>query len=180
MQVSRNGRRNRKKAIAEINVVPYIDVMLVLLLIFMITAPLLTEGVQVSLPQAQAKTLSKEQQEPIVVSVDAQGLYYLNVSDHPELPMEPNDIANKVAAELTVATQAGKERPVMVKGDKAVDYGKVVQAMVILQAAGAKTVGLITAPGGNSSANANSPATTKMASLLPPGTPQTFIQTRGN
>lgn len=139
-------QRNRKKAIAEINVVPYIDVMLVLLLIFMITAPLLTEGVQVNLPQAQAKTLSHEKQEPIVVSVDSQGLYYLNISDHPELPMEQNDIATRVAAELAVAKQAGEERSVMVKGDQAVDYGKVVQAMVILQAAGAKSVGLITSP----------------------------------
>lgn len=141
-------KRERKRPIAEINVVPYIDVMLVLLLIFMITAPLLTEGVQVNLPQAQAKTLSKEQQEPIVLSVDAQGHYFLNISEHPEEPMESNDIANRVAAELLVAKQAGQKRPVMVKGDQAVDYGKVVQAMVLLQAAGAKSVGLITAPGG--------------------------------
>lgn len=140
-------RKNRKRAIAEINVVPYIDVMLVLLLIFMITAPLLTEGVQVNLPQAQAKTLSKEQQDPIILSVDDKGLYYLNISEHPEEPMEQNTIANLVAAELSVAEQAGQKRAVMVKGDQAVDYGKVVQAMVILQAAGAKSVGLITAPG---------------------------------
>jgi biopolymer transport protein TolR len=147
MQTISGSRRNRKKPIAEINVVPYIDVMLVLLLIFMITAPLLTEGVQVKLPQAQAKTLNKEQQEPIVVSVDKQGMYYLNISEHPELPMEPNDIATVVAAQLLVAKEAGQERSVMVKGDKAVNYGQVVQAMVILQAAGAKSVGLVTAPG---------------------------------
>lgn len=140
-------KRQRKKAIAEINVVPYIDVMLVLLLIFMITAPLLTEGIQVNLPQAQANPLTKEQQEPIIVSVDAGGLYYLNISEHPEVSMAPNDLATRVAAELSVAQQAGQNRPVMVKGDQAVDYGKVVQAMVLLQAAGAKSVGLITAPG---------------------------------
>jgi biopolymer transport protein TolR len=144
MQVT---KRNRKRAIAEINVVPYIDVMLVLLLIFMITAPLLTEGVQVNLPQAQAKTLNKEQKEPIVVSVDAQGKYYLNISDHPEETMSANDIATRVAAELTLAKQSGEKRSVMVKGDQSVDYGKVVQAMVMLQAAGAETVGLVTAPG---------------------------------
>ena len=140
-------KRNRRKAIAEINVVPYIDVMLVLLLIFMITAPLLTEGVQVNLPQAQAKALSQEQKEPIILSVDAQGLYYLNIAEHSGEAMAQNDLANRVAAELAVAKQSGQKRPVMVKGDQAVDYGKVVQAMVLLQAAGAETVGLITAPG---------------------------------
>lgn len=168
MQINQSGRRNRKKAIAEINVVPYIDVMLVLLLIFMITAPLLTEGVQVKLPEAQAKTLSKDQQEPIVVSVDEQGLYYLNISEHPEMPMEPNDIATRVAAELALAKEAGKERSVMVKGDRSVDYGKVVRAMVILQAAGAKSVGLVTAPGGD----AAEPALAKQAG--------TFSDVRGN
>lgn len=139
-------KRTRKKAIAEINVVPYIDVMLVLLLIFMITAPLLTEGIQVNLPQAKAQALTKDQQDPIIVSVDAQGLYYLNISEHPEEAMAPNDLALRVAGELSVAQQANQIRSVMVKGDEAVDYGKVVQAMVLLQAAGAKTVGLITAP----------------------------------
>ncbi len=148
-------KRNKKRAIAEINVVPYIDVMLVLLLIFMITAPLLTEGVQVDLPQAQAKALSQEQKEPIILSVDSQGLYYLNIAEHPEEPMVQNDIANRVAAELAVAKQAGQKRPVMVKGDQAVDYGKVVQAMVILQAAGAESVGLITAPGAPPSSDIN-------------------------
>lgn len=150
MQVT---RRNRKKAIAEINVVPYIDVMLVLLLIFMITAPLLTEGVQVNLPQAQANPLTKEQQDPIIVSVDAQGMYYLNISEHPEESIGSDDLARRVAEELALAKQANKERTVMVKGDQAVDYGKVVQAMVLLQAAGAKSVGLITAPGATSSDN---------------------------
>lgn len=143
-------KRNKKRAIAEINVVPYIDVMLVLLLIFMITAPLLTEGVQVNLPQAQAKALSQEQKEPIIVSVDSQGLYYLNIAENPEQPMQQNEIATRVAAELAVAKQNNEKRPVMVKGDQAVDYGKVVQAMVVLQAAGAESVGLITAPGGPS------------------------------
>lgn len=139
-------KRERKRPMAEINVVPYIDVMLVLLLIFMITAPLLTEGVQVNLPQAQAKAISQEKLEPIVLSVDSQGLFYLNVSEHPDQPMEPDQLANRVAAELQVAQKAGKERPVMVKGDQAVDYGKVMQAMVLLQAAGAKSVGLVTSP----------------------------------
>lgn len=173
MQVST--RKNRKKAIAEINVVPYIDVMLVLLLIFMITAPLLTEGVQVNLPEAQANVLSKEQQEPIILSVDSKGLYYLNISETPDIPMEGNDIATRVAAELSVAKQANKNRPVMVKGDQAVDYGKVVQAMVLLQAAGAKTVGLITAPGASSEQQSSTAVPAAQPSLF-----QTQEELRGN
>ena len=158
MQTVNSGKgRRRNRAIAEINVVPYIDVMLVLLLIFMITAPLLTEGVQVRLPNAQAKTLSSQEKTPIVISVNAQGQYFLNIAVHSDKPMEANEIATRVAAELEVAKQAGQKRPVMVKGDKAVDYGAVVRAMVILQAAGAKTVGLVTEPGNdiNSSQSTN-------------------------
>lgn len=139
-------QRQRRKPMAEINVVPYIDVMLVLLIIFMVTTPLLTEGVKVNLPQAAAKTVDSKEQEPIVVSVDAKGLYYLNISRTPDEPMNPNDIAVRVAAELELARQNGKPRDVLVKGDKDVDYGKVMQAMVLLQQAGAEAVGLITTP----------------------------------
>jgi len=154
-------KTNRKKAMSDINVVPYIDVMLVLLLIFMITAPLLTEGVQVNLPEAQAKAIKQDSQEPIIVSVDAQGLYYLNISEHPQEAINADALANRVAAELTLAKQAGKKRNVMVKGDQQVDYGKVVQAMVLLQAAGAKSVGLITSP------TSSQPAPSLMDSLRP-------------
>lgn len=139
-------KRKRKKPMAEINVVPYIDVMLVLLIIFMVTAPLLTEGVTVNLPQAAAKTVDTKQQEPIVVSVDAKGLYYLNINNHPDVPLNPDDLAIRVAAELELARQNNKPRDILVKGDKDVDYGKVMQAMVLLQQAGAESVGLITAP----------------------------------
>lgn len=139
-------KRQRRKPMAEINVVPYIDVMLVLLIIFMVTTPLLTEGVKVNLPQASAKTVDTKEQEPLVVSVDSRGQYYLNVSNHPDSPIEPEDIATRVAAELQLAQQSGRQRDVLVKGDKDVDYGKVMQAMVLLQQAGAETVGLVTSP----------------------------------
>lgn len=137
-------RRERKRPMSEINVVPYIDVMLVLLIIFMITTPMLSQGVQVDLPKAQARTLSAKEKEPIVVSVDAKGLFYLNVSANPSTPISAQDLATQVAAQLQVAQQEGIKRMVMVKGDQDVGYGRVVQAMVILQQAGAPSVGLVT------------------------------------
>jgi biopolymer transport protein TolR len=139
-------QRHRKKPLAEINVVPYIDVMLVLLIIFMVTTPLLTEGVKVNLPQAAAKTVDTKEQEPLIISVDAKGLYYLNITSHPDTPLDVEDLSTRVAAELELGKQNGKQRDVLVKGDKDVDYGKVMQAMVLLQQAGADAVGLITSP----------------------------------
>lgn len=137
-------KRERKRPMAEINVVPYIDVMLVLLVIFMVTTPLLSQGVKVSLPQASAQTIPPKQQEPLIISVDAQGNYYLNVSTNPEQPVDATTLTNQVATELRTAKQQGQERQVLVKGDKDVNYGKVVQAMVLLQQAGAPNVGLMT------------------------------------
>lgn len=136
----------RKKPLAEINVVPYIDVMLVLLVIFMITAPLLTQGVQVHLPQARAKTLSPKKDEPLVVSIDHSGNYYLNVDEHPTQTISAQKLMTEVAAYLEIAKQKHQHRHVYVKGDQNVNYGKVVQAMVMLQRAGAEEVGLITDP----------------------------------
>ncbi len=136
----------KRKALAEINVVPYIDVMIVLLVIFMVTAPLLTQGVSVDLPQGQAKALTKEQKEPIVVSIDAQGLYYLNTAQYPDKPINARALMHRVAAEIQLAKREGQKRAIYVKGDKNVDYGKVVGAMVMLQKAGADSVGLMTQP----------------------------------
>ena len=129
---------------SEINVVPYIDVMLVLLVIFMITAPLLTQGVKVNLPRASAQPLSVKHQEPIVVSVDKKGFYYLNIDEHPDVSILPQQLVTRIAAELAISRQQGQTRSVLVKGDKDVDYGKVVHAMVLLQRAGVKKVGLMT------------------------------------
>lgn len=136
--------RNRRKPMSEINVVPYIDVMLVLLVIFMITAPLLSQGVKVDLPKAKAESLVNQQKEPIIVTVNQQGQYFLNVAAMPEQPMAPQALMTRVAAELEIAKQQQVKRLVLVRGDQDVNYGKVVQAMVLLQKAGAGTVGLMT------------------------------------
>lgn len=137
--------RHNRKPMSEINVVPYIDVMLVLLVIFMITAPLLSQGVKVSLPQAMANAISDNNQ-PIIVTVNAKGQYFLNISNDPSVPIAAQTLATRVAAELQIAKQENKQRQVLVKGDRNVDYGKVVQAMVLLQHAGAGSVGLMTSP----------------------------------
>jgi len=130
--------KNRRN-MAEINVVPYIDVMLVLLVIFMITAPLLTQGVKVDLPQAAAEPIESEIQEPLVVTVDVTGNYYLNVGADEKTPLDHQDLVNKVAAVLRLQP----DTPVMVRGDKNVIYEKIVIAMGLLQKAGAPSVGLI-------------------------------------
>jgi biopolymer transport protein TolR len=127
--------RYRRKRIAEINVVPYIDVMLVLLVIFMITAPLLTPGVQVELPQATAATLDNPDRETLVVTVDRRGSLYLD-----DREIDAGELRRKVAAILRLRPQT----PVLVRGDREVKYDAVVQAMVLLQAAGAPSVGLVT------------------------------------
>jgi biopolymer transport protein TolR len=134
--------RKRRRPVSEINVVPYIDVMLVLLIIFMVTAPLVTQGVKVDLPKAQAQPLDEESKPPLVASVDAQGQYFLNVGDSQQEPMSAVDLATLVAAHLQVEPNT----PVVVKGDGAVAYSQVVQLMVLLQRAGAPSVGLMTTP----------------------------------
>jgi biopolymer transport protein TolR len=125
---------------SEINVVPYIDVMLVLLVIFMITAPLLTAGVLVELPQAESEPMGGETDEPLVVTVTVNGDYYLSVGDKPDDPIDHQMLVTKVAAVL----RHRPKTPIMVRGDTNVEYGKVVVAMALLQKAGAPSVGLIT------------------------------------
>jgi biopolymer transport protein TolR len=140
------GKRDRKRPMAEINVVPYIDVMLVLLVIFMVTTPLLSQGVKVDLPQASAQPLPPKDKEPIIVSVDAQGIYYLNIAQNPAQAIDAATLVNQVSAQLRADAQQNQQQPVLVKGDKNVNYGSVMQAMVLLQQAGAPSVGLITQP----------------------------------
>ena len=133
--------RMRRKPMADINVVPYIDVMLVLLIIFMITAPLLTQGVNVDLPQATANPVeTPDNAEPLIVSVDANGNYYASIGETPDQPVEPPLLANRVAAVIRNNPQV----PVMVKGDASANYGQVVGLMALLQQAGVPNVGLIT------------------------------------
>ena len=136
-------RSHKRRPMGEINVVPYIDVMLVLLIIFMITAPLIQQGVEVELPQAAANPVDDKADPPLVVTVDRQGQYYLDVGESPTQPIALEDIQIKVAAVLRNKPQT----PVMVRGDQAVDYGTVIRAMTALQAAGVPAVGLMTEPG---------------------------------
>jgi biopolymer transport protein TolR len=126
---------------SDINVVPYIDVMLVLLVIFMITAPLLTQGIHVALPSAKGSDVST-QQTPIILSVDQQGQYFLNINKVPSSAITPQQLLSEVSARLSQKTKKPPE--VIVKGDKNVPYGKVVLAMGLLKKAGADNVGLIT------------------------------------
>ncbi|GAA6205402.1 MULTISPECIES: protein TolR [Thalassotalea] len=133
--------RVRRRKVAEINVVPYIDVMLVLLIIFMVTAPLITQGVKVELPKADAEPLSKDSKPPLVASVDADGQYYLAVGTSKNEPMSAEEVATLVAAHLKVEP----DTPVVVNGDGAVSYDAVIQLMVLLQQeAGVPSVGLMT------------------------------------
>lgn len=125
---------------AEINVVPYIDVMLVLLIIFMITAPLLQQGVEIELPQADANPLPPDQSEPVVLSVNQDGEYFLNIGDNKDKPIDAETLVHRIAAVVKYKPQT----PVLVRGDHAVDYGSVTTAMVLLQSAGVDKVGLMT------------------------------------
>ncbi|MGB0239140.1 MAG: protein TolR [Cycloclasticus sp.] len=127
---------------AEINVVPYIDVMLVLLIIFMITAPLIQQGVEIDLPQADAEQVDEQNIQPLVVTVDQQGQYYLDVGENTDEPISTETLQLKVAAVL----RNKPKTPVMIRGDKDVVYGEVVQAMTTLQAAGVPSIGLLTDP----------------------------------
>jgi len=133
--------RKRRKLKAEINVVPYIDVMLVLLIIFMVTAPLMNLGVDIELPQSAAKSIQNDK-EPAVVSVDRDGKLYLTMSSAPREEIDAEALKTKIAAFVRQNPQI----PVYVAGDTSADYGKIYQAMVLLQQAGVPKVGLMSQP----------------------------------
>ncbi len=135
-------QRIRKKPMSEINVVPYIDVMLVLLIIFMITTPLLSQGVKVDLPQAPSTPLPPNEKEPVIVNVDKNGNFFINYGENQDEPVSPNILVNRISALLKY--QPGI--PVLVGGDKNVAYGEVIQLMTLLQQAGVPSVGMITDP----------------------------------
>jgi biopolymer transport protein TolR len=133
--------RKRRKLKAEINVVPYIDVMLVLLIIFMVTAPLLNLGVDIQLPQSKARSVQNDK-EPAVVSVDKDGKLYLTLGTSPREVIEPNALVAKASAFV----RQNPDVPFLVAGDQRVDYGRIYQAMVLLQQAGVAKVGLMSQP----------------------------------
>ncbi len=133
----------KRRSLSEINVVPYIDVMLVLLIIFMVTAPLLQQGVDVDLPTAPANPLDLDSPDPIVISVDAEGLMYLNISSSPDSSLDADSLVEQVVDALG----SDPKRPVMVRGDANGPYQNVVATLVLLQQADVGSVGLITEPG---------------------------------
>ncbi|MCC5883653.1 MAG: protein TolR [Halomonas sp.] len=135
-------RGGRRKPMGEINVVPFIDVMLVLLVIFMITAPMLTQGVQVELPQVTSEPLeSQEDRDPIIVSVDREGGYYLSIGGE-EMAVDLQELGDRVL--ILLEQQPGT--PVMVRGDRFVPYGEIVTLMSTLQVSGVANVGLLSEP----------------------------------
>ena len=132
----------KRRAVSEINVVPYIDVMLVLLIIFMVTAPLLKQGVDVDLPTAPANPLDAESPEPIVVTVDKSGLMFLNIAVDPDTQISAEALVEQVKSALSQEPK----RPVMVRGDANGPYQNVVATLVLLQQADVGSVGLVTEP----------------------------------
>lgn len=137
-----DGRRKRRLA-HDINVVPYIDVMLVLLIIFMVTAPLLTQGVEVDLPDAPAAALDYEDNaEPLVITVDSKGQLYINVGANKDQPVDEQALVQRA----TTVLRNKPETAVLVEGDGQVAYERVIRAMVLLQNAGATKIGFATDP----------------------------------
>ena len=135
-------RAGRRKPMAEINVVPFIDVMLVLLVIFMITAPMLTQGVQLDLPQVSSEPIeSQEEREPLIVSVDREGAYYLMMGDD-EMTVGLEELGDRVI----ILLERQPDTQVLVRGDRFVPYGEIVALMSTLQTAGVANVGLISEP----------------------------------
>jgi biopolymer transport protein TolR len=133
----------KRKLMGEINVVPYIDVMLVLLVIFMVTAPLLTQGIEVELPKANSEPIQDvPNHRPLVLSVDAEGNLYIDVGDNENEPASGKEVVAKVGAIL----RNRPETPILVKADRTVPYGNVVGAMVLLQQGGAQNIGFVTDP----------------------------------
>ena len=135
--------RRRLGPMSEINVVPYIDVMLVLLIIFMVTVPLIQQGVEIDLPEAATETLTDETEiEPLIVSVDRHGRFFLNRGKNANRPISAAVLTQDVKALMA----ASADSAVYVRGDRDTEYGHVMTAMVILQRAGAGQIGLVTQP----------------------------------
>ena len=133
----------KRKLMGEINVVPYIDVMLVLLVIFMVTAPLLTQGIEVDLPKAAAEPIQDvPNTPPLVLSVDKEGNLYINVGDDEDQPTTGAEVIRRVG----IVMRTSPETQILVKADRAVPYGNVVGAMVVLQQGGAESIGFVTDP----------------------------------
>jgi biopolymer transport protein TolR len=132
--------KKKRKLNADINVVPYIDVMMVLLVIFMITAPMLTQGVDVELPKASSDPVDTQDSEPVIVTVDKDGQYFIDVGGDPLAPVSGEVVEERISKILN----GNPKKLLLVRGDKGVDYDHVIQLMTLLQKAGAESVGLVT------------------------------------
>jgi biopolymer transport protein TolR len=142
--VHTSGGGKKRRLNADINVVPYIDVMLVLLVIFMVTAPLLTQGIDVELPQASSNPL-QNQDQPVTLSVDARGRFFLDIGTEQDKPLSDDDLVQRVSAVLHQKPQT----MILVRADRSVSYDKVIRGMSLLQTAGASKIGFVTdAPSG--------------------------------
>jgi biopolymer transport protein TolR len=137
--------RRKRTLMGEMNVVPYIDVMLVLLIIFMVTAPMLTQGIDVDLPNVNSSSLDLSllaENEPLILSVDDQGNFYLNTGANPDEPLNDEEIMRQVQ----IISQLNPQTPILVKADERVAYGRVVVGMSLLQRGGANRIGFLTEP----------------------------------
>ena len=133
-------RRRRRTLLSEINVVPYIDVMLVLLVVFMIAAPLMVQGILVNLPETLSEPLPREKNDPLIISIRSDGLFFLETQSSKDIPLNLEDLSVQVEKILTI----NPSLQVVVRGDGNVKYQKVMELMSVLQTSGAEEVGLIT------------------------------------
>lgn len=134
--------KKRRNLVADINVVPYIDVMLVLLVVFMVAAPLMIQGIVLNLPEVTNQVLPREKEDPLIISVDSEGTFFLEVQSTQNDALSPEELANQIKKILKVNPRL----QVVVRGDGKVEYQKIMELMSVLQSAGAEDVGLITQP----------------------------------
>ncbi len=163
------GRRSRRAPMAEINVTPFVDVMLVLLIIFMVTAPLLVAGVPVNLPESSAKPL-EQQKEPIEVAIDQEGAIFIDGEETP-----PSQLATSFAAIAAKDAESEEKSQILLRGDKEINYGRVVLVMGELNAAGLNQISLLTGPI-TSSASESAPAEPAQAETSTPSAAETNAQ----
>lgn len=134
----------RRRPIAEMNLIPYIDVMLVLLVIFMVATPLIMQGIQVTLPEAASPTLQPKDNKPLIVSVNATGQYYINLSPHPREPIAANQLASVLRPLIAKRQQAHEEETIYIQGDKTLPYGQVMALITHIEQAGGHHIALMT------------------------------------
>lgn len=140
-------RPDRRKPMAEINMVPLIDVMLVLLIVFMVTAPLITQGIKIDLPQADAEPMEESEEETLVVSINAKGQYFINLGEVSAENPEPVTL-EQIGEQVTKIMDANPAVPVYLEGDAGIEYGLVTGLMAVLEDAGVPNIALITRPPG--------------------------------